>query len=60
MSYMLDRYSISEMVHFRGNTKLIEYAAGFIPVTFSWFIYSLGQLLFFWSILHVVQRKKRK
>jgi hypothetical protein len=60
MSYMLDRYSISEMIHFRGNTKLIEYAAGFIPVTFSWFIYSLGQLLFFWSILHVVQRKKWK
>jgi hypothetical protein len=60
MEYMLDRYSISEMVHFRGNTKLIEYAAGFIPVKFSWFIYSLGQLLFFWSIIHVIQRKRRK
>ena len=60
MSYMLDRYSISEMVHFRGNTKLIEYASGFIPVTFSWIIYSLGQLLFFWSILHMVQRERRK
>ena len=60
MSYMLDRYSISEMFHFSGNTKLIEYASGFIPVTFSWVIYSLGQLLFFWSILHVVQRKRRK
>ena len=60
MEYMLDQYSISEMVHFRGNTKLIEYAAGFIPVKFSWFIYSLGQLLFFWSIIHVILRNRRK
>ena len=59
MEYMLDQYSISEMVHFRGNTKLIEYAAGFIPVKFSWFIYSLGQLLFFWSIFHIMRRMKR-
>ena len=60
MSYMLNGYSISEMVHFRENTKLMEYAAGFIPVTFSWIIYSLGQLLFFWSILHMVLRNRRK
>jgi hypothetical protein len=60
MVYMLDRYSISEMVHFRGNTKLIEYASGFIPVKFSWITYSLGQLLFFWSIFHVILRNSRK
>jgi hypothetical protein len=59
MSYMLDRYSISEMVHFRGNTKLIEYAAAFVPVTFSWVIYLLGQILFFWSILHMMIRMRR-
>ncbi len=60
MEYMLDRYSISEMVHFRSNTKLVEYAAGFIPVNFSWVTYSLGQLLFFWSIFHVMRRMRRK
>jgi len=60
MSYMLDGYSISEMFHFRENTKLMEYAAEFIPVTFSWIIYSLGQLLFFWSILHIILRNRRK
>ena len=60
MEYMLDRYSIYEIVHFRGNTKLIEYSAGFIPVKFSWVIYSLGQLLFFWSIFHVMLRMRRK
>jgi hypothetical protein len=48
------------MVHFRENAKLVEYAAGFIPIVFSWVIYSLGQLLFFWSIFHVVIRMKRK
>jgi hypothetical protein len=59
MEYMLDRYSISEMVHFRGNTKLIEYAAIFVPVNFSWVIYTLGQILFFWSIFHIMIRMKR-
>jgi len=48
------------MLHFRGNTKLIEYAGGFIPVSFRWVIYSLGQLLFFVAIASVVLRMKRK
>jgi hypothetical protein len=60
MAYMLERYSFSDMLHFHGNIKLIEYAAGFIPVSFSWVIYFLGQLLFFVAIIHMVMRMKRK
>jgi len=60
MEYMLGRYSISDMFHFSGNTKLVEYAADFVPATFSWVTYSLGQLLFFWAIIHVTHRIKRK
>jgi hypothetical protein len=60
MSYMLDRFSISEMIHYRQNRSLPEYAAGFKPGTFNWFIYALGQLLFFWSILHTILRMRRK
>ena len=60
IEYMLHRYSISEIVHFNGNYKLAEYAAGFIPVNFSWIMYSLGQLLFFWSVFHILVRMKRK
>jgi hypothetical protein len=60
MEYMLNRFSVSEMVHFSGNKKLIEYAAAFVPVTFSWLIYSLGQILFFWSIFHIMRRMRQK
>ncbi len=60
MSYMLDRFSISELIYYRRNILLIKYIAGFKPVTFNWLIYVPGQLLFFWSILHVILRMKRK
>jgi hypothetical protein len=60
MEYMLGRYSISELLHFRNNPGLLEYAAGFTPVKFNWLVYSLGQFLFFWSIGHVVLRKRGK
>jgi len=59
MEYMLNLYSFSDMIHFRENTKLIEYAAAFVPANFSWLTYSLGQLLFFWSIVHIIRRMKR-
>lgn len=60
LGYILNRYSVYEMIHFSGNAKLVEYAAGFVPVKFNWLIYSLGQLLFFWSIFLVIQRNRRK
>jgi hypothetical protein len=60
VSYLLERFSISEMIHYRQNRSLLKYAAGFKPEKFNWFIYVLGQLLFFWSIFHVILRMKRK
>jgi len=59
LEYILSRYSFSEMLHFSGNTKLIEYAAGFVPVHFSWVTYSFGQLLFFVTIALMIKRMKR-
>jgi hypothetical protein len=60
MEYMLGRYPISDMFHLSGNTKLVEYSVAFIPGTFSWVTYSLGQLLFLWAIIHITHRIKRK
>jgi hypothetical protein len=60
VSYLLERFSISEIIHYRQNRSLLKYSAGFKPETFNWFIYALGQLLFFWSIIHVILRIKRK
>ncbi len=59
MSYMLDRFSVSELIHYHQNRSILEYAAGFKPDTFNWVSYALGQLLFFWSILHVILRTRR-
>ena len=58
IAYMLDRYSFSEILHFNRNTKLLAYSAAFIPVSFNWLIFTLGQILFFWSILHIKIRMK--
>jgi hypothetical protein len=60
MGHMLRRYSLSDMIHFSGNANLLAYAAGFIPAKFNWWIYALGQLLFFWSIGQVISRMKKK
>jgi hypothetical protein len=60
MEYMLSQYSFSEMVHFSGNTRLLEYAAAFIPVRFNWILFSLGQVLFFWAIGNLVYRNRQK
>ena len=44
MSYMLDRFSISELIYYRRNISLIKYIAGFKPVTFNWLIYVAGSV----------------
>jgi hypothetical protein len=59
MGYMLHRYSISGLIHFRRNPALLEYASGFKPVTFNWVIYVIGQLLYFWTICHVIKRMRK-
>jgi hypothetical protein len=58
-AYMLDRYTFSQWFNFSSSKEVFDYAAAFVPVTFSWVIYSLGQLLFFWMIFHMVRRRRR-
>jgi hypothetical protein len=58
--YIHEKYSFSEILHFRGNQELMNYAAAFIPVKFNWIIYSLGQLLFFKSIYQMIMRMKKR
>jgi len=59
MGYMLTRFTISEMIHFKEKTNLIEYSSAFVPVSFHWILFSIGQILFFWSITHVIIRMKK-
>jgi hypothetical protein len=58
VNYILQKFSFSQVVHFRGNQELMKFAAAFIPVKFNWIIFSLGQLLFFKSIYQMMRRKR--
>jgi hypothetical protein len=58
--YLLAHYSFTEILHFRGNKSLEQYAAQFIPARFSWVLFSAGQCLFFWAITGMIRRMKRK
>jgi hypothetical protein len=57
--YMLSRFSFSEIIHFSRNMNVMEYSTAFIPIKFNWFIYAIGQCLFFGSIAHILIRVKR-
>jgi len=59
VSYLSEKYSFSQVVHFRGNDELMKYAAAFVPVKFNWIVFSLGQLLFFKSIYQMMMRMKK-
>jgi hypothetical protein len=60
ISYMLDRYPISRMIQFQQDNNLLSYAVNFRPVTFSWGLFLAGQFLFFWSIINMMIRVRRK
>ncbi|MGA3014962.1 MAG: hypothetical protein ABSD71_13120 [Bacteroidales bacterium] len=60
MSYILDRYPISKMIHYLQDKNLSSYAVNFRPVTFSWSLYFAGQFMFFWSIINMMMRVRRK
>ena len=58
MAYMLARYSFAEIISLNGDNKFPGYAMAFVPSSFNWVIYSLGQLLFFKAIFLVIRKQR--
>ena len=55
-SYMLMRFSISDLLSISPKKEMMEYAAMFIPVHFTWLLFGLAEVLFFLSILQIIRR----
>ena len=54
--YMLMRFSISDLLSISPKKEMMEYAAMFIPVHFTWLLFGLAEVLFFLSILQIIRR----
>ncbi len=60
MQYLLTKYSFSDLLHLNRNKEFLDYSCRFIPVKFSWILFSLGEVLILYSIFHMINRMKRK
>lgn len=48
--YMLERFSLTEWISLSGQAAVLQSAAEYIPVSFNWWLFSSGTLLFVISI----------
>jgi len=60
MQYLVTKYSFSDLLHLNRNKEFQDYSCRFIPVKFSWILFSLGEVLILYSIFHMINRMKRK
>lgn len=59
MQYLLTKYSFSDLLHLNRNKEFLDYTCRFIPVKFSWILFSLGEVLVLYSIFNMINRMKR-
>jgi hypothetical protein len=60
MTYMLSRFTLSDLFRLPAGKEVMDYTAGFIPVSFNWLLFSAGEFLFFYSIFSILKRNRRK
>jgi len=60
MHYLLMRYNLREILHFREHPDLIQYSGMFVPESFNWIIFSVAELFFLLAIFHMMLRMKKK
>ena len=60
VNYMLQYFSISEMLNFKISYKLMEQASKYIPVDFTWWIYCLGEFVLIIAIVMFYYRNKKE
>jgi hypothetical protein len=60
LQFLLSRYSFGEILHFREHPDLITYSGSFVPVHFSWIIFSMAEILFLVAIVNIVVRNRKQ
>jgi hypothetical protein len=57
--YLMQEFSLTDLVNPSKSEELMDYAAQFVPEHFTWWIFILGQLLIFSAIINFYIRKNR-
>ncbi|MGM0529498.1 MAG: hypothetical protein ACQERS_13975 [Bacteroidota bacterium] len=58
-SYILERYSLSDIWNMPRDSSLLEYAYGYIPRRFNWWLFTAGNLIIISAIVLLYRRLKR-
>jgi hypothetical protein len=58
LSYLLDRFTLRELLRFNPGKEMTGYAMKFIPQKFNWFLFGSAELLFFYCIGRIFFRTK--
>ncbi|MBN2174684.1 MAG: hypothetical protein JW731_11160 [Bacteroidales bacterium] len=59
LQYILQHYNFGQLFHFSENEKLLDYAVHYIPVSFSWWLFVLGEAVLFVAIARFYFRNKK-
>ncbi|MEA1887613.1 MAG: hypothetical protein U9N72_10445 [Bacteroidota bacterium] len=58
-AYILERYSLAEIWNMPHDSSLLEYASGYIPRRFNWWLFTAGNLIIISAIVLLHRRLKR-
>ena len=54
--FILDRYSLTQLIQLSTEKKLFELSLNYVPVDFNWFLFSLGEILLLAGIVFFIRR----
>lgn len=54
-SYILERFSLADLISSSGHTAVLQRAAEFIPASFNWWLFCCGELLFLAVIMRFLK-----
>ncbi len=58
VGFMLSKFSAAEIFDFSNAEKLMEFALEYIPADFQWWIYIVGEVMFFMAVVLFWQRNR--
>lgn len=59
LDYILAEFSLSDLFRAINNMAIMEYASGYVPISFSWWIFIIGELLLIFAIGMFYLRNKK-
>ncbi len=56
--YILEKYSLSDIWNFPSDSSILDYASGYVPRKFNWWLFSAGLLMIISAIVLIYRRLK--